>query len=610
MKRLQIVLTLAFLLLSPFAIAQEYLFSVPSAEVTVNIETDGSARIYYKLTFECALGAHPIDVVDIGMPNLAPHTPGWAKLDGKPLDISNIRISEYLKPRGSGYEIHLSPWDIAPGKTGVFEFEAREGQMVWQDVTDPDLASFRFTPTWFGSQYVQGTTSLTLRVIVPIPESDYPAVKDHLKWQREGEDFSLKGVMEGEQYVSVVWVRDVWLTVPNEVGLSFPKKYIANIRKDSIFGLMARWLDAHPNAAIASGIALVLCFSVAFFMITRGTGISLWLLVIAVMAAGMSQSSKFHLCLYPLVALFALLIGLLFRRKRKRYFPAVLCREGGGIKRGFTAVEAAILLEAPLSKVLTMIVFGLVKKGIVQIVTEEPLTLEILGKDRSSTTWEFPDGRTVKLWPYEPDFLRAIAKGGNKPIDALKLDDPFDTLIRRVSRAMKGFDLDATREYYRQIVSRAWQQVKAEASYESRYEKVDQHLGWLMLDKDWERPFRDWDHERPYRPTWWYGRTHIPSRPFSGGGMNIPTPTTTPGASFGDVASAITGRFENLSSKLAGSLDAITKAPAPSVDLSGIDRFTGEVLKAMASSGGGRGGGGGCACAGCACACACAGGGR
>ena len=55
------------------------------------------------------------------------------------------------------------------------------------------------------------------------------------------------------------------------------------------------------------------------------------------------------------------------------------------------------------------------------------------------------------------------------------------------------------------------------------------------------------------------------------------------------------------------------------VNLSGVDKVTGDVFQALAkastSSGGskgGRGGGGGCACAcaGCACACACAGGGR
>jgi hypothetical protein len=51
------------------------------------------------------------------------------------------------------------------------------------------------------------------------------------------------------------------------------------------------------------------------------------------------------------------------------------------------------------------------------------------------------------------------------------------------------------------------------------------------------------------------------------------------------------------------------------VDLSGVDRVTGDIFEALSESSGSGGGGGGgsscaCACAGCACACACAGGGR
>ncbi len=46
------------------------------------------------------------------------------------------------------------------------------------------------------------------------------------------------------------------------------------------------------------------------------------------------------------------------------------------------------------------------------------------------------------------------------------------------------------------------------------------------------------------------------------------------------------------------------------VNLSGVDKATGDVFKALGSSSRSGGGGGGCACAGCACACACAGGGR
>ena len=51
------------------------------------------------------------------------------------------------------------------------------------------------------------------------------------------------------------------------------------------------------------------------------------------------------------------------KRRKMEYLPPALAVEGTGVKRGLTAVEAAILLEAPLNKVMTMILFGLVKKG-------------------------------------------------------------------------------------------------------------------------------------------------------------------------------------------------------------------------------------------------------
>ena len=45
-----------------------------------------------------------------------------------------------------------------------------------------------------------------------------------------------------------------------------------------------------------------------------------------------------------------------------QYMPPKIAIEGHGIKRGLTAVEAAILMEQPLDKVMTMILFGVVKK--------------------------------------------------------------------------------------------------------------------------------------------------------------------------------------------------------------------------------------------------------
>ncbi len=51
------------------------------------------------------------------------------------------------------------------------------------------------------------------------------------------------------------------------------------------------------------------------------------------------------------------------QRRRMQYLPPKITVEGHGIKRGLTAIEAAILMEQPLDKVLTMILFSVIKKN-------------------------------------------------------------------------------------------------------------------------------------------------------------------------------------------------------------------------------------------------------
>ena len=56
---------------------------------------------------------------------------------------------------------------------------------------------------------------------------------------------------------------------------------------------------------------------------------------------------------------------------KSRYMPPIAEVEGGGIKRGLTAPEAAALLEMPVSKVLALVIFGMLKKGMVRQVQAE-----------------------------------------------------------------------------------------------------------------------------------------------------------------------------------------------------------------------------------------------
>lgn len=626
MKRLGIISIAILVLLgvcgTENVAAQAYRFSIPKANVTVTIENDGSALIDYELTFTCMLGAHVIDIVDIGMPNLDKHAPVSASINGKPIPLDRIKISSVLKPRGSGYEIPLGSQTIRPGNTGVFKFKARERRMVYQDTTNLEQASFRFTPTWFGSQYIAGDTALTLRYQLPIPAKDFPTVKDRILWQKEGEDFSFKGVAEGEDVASVVWKRKVSLAYQNVFGVSFPKNYVESVRRDSVWQVFYRWFSGNPNAyglRVLFGIITLASFSFIFLTATRNTGWLILIILAGVMAYLMFKSPGLQLLLIPIVLLLGIWLALAKRARKKRYFPASVCREGGGLKRGLTAVEAAVLLELPLSKVFTMIIFGMTKKGLIKIESSEPLKVRVCGTETQPNIWQVPDEKKrIEARDYESAFLRIFLKHQGQPVKWWNLRQPIDHLIKHVGTIMGGFDLKQTRKYYRLIVTRAWLLVKKEVDYEFRYTKANQSLEWLMLDKNWEDDLDELGGGRyDYHPWWWYGGSRnsysrpMPSMPSGSGG----TPkTSAPETSFADVVNSFAGKMESLCTKAAESLDGLGTTDKGIIDFSKFDSSIDKLADSFASgsSGGGSSSGGGCACAcaGCACACACAGGGR
>ena len=70
------------------------------------------------------------------------------------------------------------------------------------------------------------------------------------------------------------------------------------------------------------------------------------------------------------------------KKRRLSYLPPKISVEGNGIKRGLTAVEAGILMEQPLDKILSMILFSMVKKGAAQVVSQNPLKIEKIAGDR------------------------------------------------------------------------------------------------------------------------------------------------------------------------------------------------------------------------------------
>ncbi len=536
---------------------EEYSFSLDQETVDVWINQDGSVSLEYWFTFTCDPGAHPIDVVDVGLPtddySLADIS---ADVGGVP--VYYIEESEYVE---HGVAVWLGDGTIEPGETGtVHVIVERVGRMIYEDSEDTEYASTEFSPTWFGSQFVHGTTDLTVRF--HLPEGVQP---EEPRWHRSPSNWPQDQpdtALDEEGRVLYTWHNPA--AAPDRqytFGASFPRRYVAEeaIQKgpsalETIWDVIT-WAVCGPKA-VCWGIFCSAIVIIGF------AAINIW--------------------------------GE--RRRKMHYLPPSMKVEGVGVKRGLTAVEAAILLETPLNKVLTMILFGLLKKGAVTVLDDDPLKIQI--------NEPLPE----KLHPYEKAFLEAVKK--DHTLSERRLRSMMVALVKAVNNKMKGFSRKETVAYYRDIVRRAWQQVESAETPEVRSKRFDEQLEWTMLDDDFddrmERTFRTgpvfvpvwWGYYRPWARTVSTPRPPAPSRP-SAGRIQLPT---LPGAAF---AATIVNGVQNTAGRIVRSVTdftgRVTKVtnPPPKPSYSG-----------RSYSGGGSSCACACACACAGCACACAGGGR
>jgi hypothetical protein len=288
-------------------------------------------------------------------------------------------------------------------------------------------------------------------------------------------------------------------------------------------------------------------------------------------------------------------------RRKLQYLPPKVAIEGMGIKRGLTAVEAAILMEQPMDKVLTMILFSIIKKGAASVVKQDPLEIK--------ASEPLPEG----LQAYEQDFIKAFQEI-DRPKRRKALQDMTVGLVKVVSSKMKGFSRRETIAYYNDIVKRAWAQVESAQTPEVKSEKYDEVMEWTMLDKDYGDRTRDIFQTGPvFLPRWWGRYDPTFGRPVSTGGAKpMAAPTSIPGGGVSmpslpgsAFAASMVKGVQNFSSSVIGNVNEFT---------SGVTNRTNPVPVTRSSSVGHTRSGGGCACA-CACACAgcacaCAGGGR
>jgi len=547
------------------AAAQTYLFQVENEVVNVFINADGTTSIEYTIDFYNEQSADPIDFVDIGLPNSSYDLSSiTAEVDGKP--ISHIKRSQYVNP---GIELGLGSDAIGPGDRGqVHVWIGQVSNMLFKTNIEEkgEYASFNFVPNYFGSQYVRGSTKLEVTIFLPPGiQPEEPVYYTPINWPGVDEPVSF---IDDQDRVYYTWsAEDANAYSQYTFGAAFPVSKVPE-------GVA----QSEPVAAPSSSVDLGDTFCCGIFFVAFA-GFFGWTFYSATVGA---------------------------KKRKLQYLPPKIAIEGHGIKRGLTAVEAAILLEQPMDKILTMILFSTLKKGAATVITQDPLELEIPG--------ELPE----ELRAYEIEFLEAFRlKEKKKRRDHLQ--ELMINLVQSVSTKMKGFSLKETVDYYKSIIEKAWQHVESAETPDVKVEKYDEAMDWTMLDKNYDRRTRDLFGPSPVvvqPPSWWWrydpmirptvagagGATGsaVSSSPVSNPFGSSSSSPSLPGAS---LAASVVNSVQNFSSNVIGDLNSFT---------GNITNKTNPIPKPTVSRSSGGGGGRSCACA-CACAgcaCACAGGGR
>lgn len=555
--------------------AQDYVFQVPEMAVVVSVNQDGSINIDYTLTFVNNANAHEIDIVDIGLPNYNYNLKSIsAEVDGNPL--KKITASDIVSP---GISVYLQDYTIPPGGTGKVRVYIQNVKEVIYPATQQEseeYASLLFSPHWYEPQNAYGKTNYQMTLLLPTGVSENEGryyIPENWPGTQEPESM----IMDDGR-IFYTWVSDqANLYTQYYFGASFPSRYLST-------GAVVTEPYVPPSEQKPSGgtinldniCPIIFCLGFAIF---------------------------FGLIVYSAV------IGA--KKRKLKYLPPKIMIEGNGVKRGLTAVEAAVLMEQPMDKVFTMILFSALKKNASEVVTKDPLELKPA------------DPIPADLYAYETDFVKSFNLKGNDRKKALQIT--MVNLIKSVTEKMKGFSRKESIEYYQEIMKRAWAQVEQAATPEVKAQVYEEVMDWTMLDKQYENKTEQTFSGPVLIPTpswWWRYDPSIPrpvtstirptaaptSTSSTGSAPSMPTTVslpTMPGSAFAaSVVNSVSSFSSNVLGGLTGFSGGVTNVtnppPPPSTYRSG----------SSGHSGGGGGHSCACACACAGCACACAGGGR
>jgi hypothetical protein len=559
MKRLRLLasIVLLFMLLAVVsgASAQAYTFNLAREVVNAYWNSDGTLALDYVFTFANDASGHVIDFTDVGMPN------GNFNMGSITADVGGAQVnisSDFQGDGPNGFSVDMDGYAIPPGQTGsVHVYVGIITSVLQKDTSEPDTyASAVFAPAYFTTAY--GNTDLTVIFHLPPGVQSQEPRYHNTQGGWPCSDQPAAGYDDQNRIIYTWQCSEARGDTQYTFGASFPKQYVP---ADAIYTPPPFDISGFISG-LMSNLSGICCFG--FFI---------------------------------LIFVGAPILGAINSKKRKlQYLPPKIQIEGHGIKRGLTAVEAGLLMEQPLDKVMTMILFGVVKKNAATVITRDPLKLQVA------------EPLPTDLHEYEKDFLQAF-KQDDLATRRKGLQEMTVAMVNSLSDKMKGFSRKETLAYYQNIMERAWQQIEAAGTPEVKSQMYDESLEWTMLDKNYDERTRRTFTGPIFVPMWWgrYDPGYRPVATASRPSVSVPSsggksPVSLPGATF--AASVVTG-VQGFSSRVLGDVKSFT---------SGVTNRTNPVPVVKSSGGRSIGGGGGhscaCACACAGCACACAGGGR
>jgi len=172
----------------------------------------------------------------------------------------------------------------------------------------------------------------------------------------------------------------------------------------------------------------------------------------------------------------------------------VIKTDGFGVKTGLTAVEAAVVLGKDWDTIITMILYGLCRKEVIAVKSQNPLEFEIA------------DPVPAGLNDYEKGFIRAL-KDPDRRNEILR--DTLRNLTRSVYQKMEGYSLADTKAHYRKICEKALKQVQDAKTADVKSSMLGTQLNWIMLADSPEKKISTvvQEDEEFAPPSWWWRKT-------------------------------------------------------------------------------------------------------